>query len=329
MNAACSNLPRLGIDISKDTFDACLILPDESTHRARFNNNSKGFTQLHAWLLRHHAPCTYAGMEATGCYAHALLHFLHHHKHQVYLLNPRKVKSFGDSQGSRVKTDKGDALIIATFMAERKKLQLWRPAPEELILLQAMVRRRQQLLQDLQAERNRLEDPQMASFVRQDIQGHIRQLTTHIKATTKAIEEHVLKSATLQKQVALLRTIPGVGLLVAVTLLAEVPLITSFGRARRVAAFVGLTPSLAQSGTSINRRGVITRQGPALLRKMLYMAAIQVVRKSNELNPVYEAMLARGKSKMCALIAIMHKIVRLAYGVLKHETAFAPNLAKL
>lgn len=327
---AASSLPRLGIDISKASFDVCLVLTDESTQQRRFTNNSKGFVQLQAWLLRHNAPCTLAAMEATGCYALALLHYLYHQQHQVCLLNPRHVKDFARSRGLRVKTDPLDARNIASFLRYHDNLQRWQPATEELSLLQALVRRRQQLQQDLLAERNRLEDPLISRFIKQDIQQHIRQLTSHLKAATQAIEQHVLKNASLQKQVALLRSIPGVGLQVAVTLLAEVPLITSFSRARSVAAFAGLTPALAQSGTSIHRRGHITHQGSALLRKMLYMSALQCVKRSNNpLNRVYLAFVERGKAKKAAMVAIMHKILRIAYGVLKHNVAFAPNLAKL
>ena len=128
----------------------------------------------------------------------------------------------------------------------------------------------------------------------------------------------------------LLRTIDGVGLMVAVTILAEVPQISAFERARDVAAFAGLTPSLSQSGTSVKRRGAMTKEGSALLRKMLYMAALQAVKRTNNaFHSCYNAFVERGKSKMCALGAIMHKIIRVAFGVLKHDTPFVKNFAKL
>jgi transposase len=97
-----------------------------------------------------------------------------------------------------------------------------------------------------------------------------------------------------------------------------------------VAAFAGLTPKVAQSGTSVQRRGSMTREGSALLRKMLYMAALQAVKRpANAFHPTYRQMVERGKAKMVALTALMHKILRVAFGVLKHDTPFAPNLARL
>ena len=118
--------------------------------------------------------------------------------------------------------------------------------------------------------------------------------------------------------------------MVAVTILSEVPAISAFGRARDVAAFAGLTPCFKTSGTSVRRRGRMSKEGSALLRKMLYMAALQAVKRpSNAFHRTYQAFVARGKAKMCALGAIMHKLIRVAFGVLKHQTPFVENFAKI
>mgnify|MGYP003398719377 CR=1 FL=1 len=81
---------------------------------------------------------------------------------------------------------------------------------------------------------------------------------------------------------------------------------------------------------TMRRRGGMTKEGSALLRKMLYMAALQSVKRTtNAFHPLYASFVARGKAKMCALGAIMHKLIRIAFGVLKHQTKFAPNLARM
>lgn len=86
-----------------------------------------------------------------------------------------------------------------------------------------------------------------------------------------------------------------------------------------MAAFAGLTPAICQSGSSVRRRDAMTKEGSALLRKMLYMAALQNVKRlTNAFHPRYESFVARGKAKMCALGAIMHKLIRIAFGALKH-----------
>jgi transposase len=323
-------LPRLGIDVSKLTFDVCLIHADGSNYRCPFTNDAKGFAELHAWLAKHKAARTLAGLEATGPYSHALLHYLHDKGHSVCHLNPRRVKDFAKSQGRRVKTDAIDAVVIAAYLRCTERLQLWRPPCAAVVTLQALVRRRQQVMDAMQAERNRTENQQLPTVVTSSIKRQICQLKKEVAELTAAILKHVLQHPTLQKSVRLLCSIPGVGQLVAVTILSEVPHITNFSRAREVAAFAGLTPALAESGTSVRRRGHMTREGSALLRKMLYMAALQAVKRpTNALHPCYQAFVTRGKAKMCALGALMHKILRIAFGVLKHDTPFAPNLARL
>jgi transposase len=322
-------LPRLGIDISKLTFDVHLCMPDGPAYSSAFNNNKEGFAQLDAWLAQHRATKTYAGLEATGSYGALLLWHLHTQGHSICQLNPRRVKDYARSQGRRVKTDAIDAAVIAAYLKASEDLQLWQPASQALQDLQALVRRRNQVIINLNAERNRKEKD-TSKVVTASLERQNKHLKAEVTTLDKAIEAHVLQDMALQKSVRLLRSIDGVGRQVAVTILAEVPQISAFERARDVAAFAGLTPSLSQSGTSVRRRGHMTKEGSALLRKMLYMAALQAVKRTgNAFHACYQAFVERGKPKMCALGAIMHKIIRVAFGVLKHDTPFVKNFAKL
>ncbi len=322
-----SHLPVLGIDSSKLTFDAHLTVGSQS-HYAQFANHPEGFAQLESWLKAHGATSCLAGLEATGPYGVALLWHLHSQGHVVCQLNPRHVKDYGRSQGRRIKTDRTDAALINAYLKACERLRPWQAPTQALVELQALVRRRQQILDAQQAERNRQDTGRTAAVVA-SLQRHLLQLRTELKVLDKAIDAHVLEHRELQHRVRLLRTIPGVGRMVAVTLLAEVPALSAFARARDLAAFAGLTPSVVQSGTSVHRRGRLTKEGSALLRKMLYMAALQAAgRPSNALHRCYKAFVERGKSKMCALGAIMHKLIRIAFGVLKHQHPFVENFAR-
>jgi transposase len=322
-------LPRLGIDISKLTFDVHLCTPGGRTHSAQFANNQEGFALLDSWLSQHRAAKTRAGLEATGPYGVLLLWHLHTQGHTVYQLNPRRVKDYARSQGRRVKTDAVDAAVIAAYLKACEDLKPWEPASRELLELQALVRRRNQVITSLNAERNR-QEKDTSKMVTASLERQIKHLKAEVVKLDAAIEAHVLKHKALQKSVRLLRSIDGVGILVAVTILAEVPQISAFERARDVAAFAGLTPSLSQSGTSVRRRGHMTKEGSALLRKMLYMAALQAIKRANNaFHSCYQAFVTRGKPKMCAIGAIMHKIIRVAFGVLKHDTPFVKNFAKM
>lgn len=324
-----ASLPRLGIDVSKLTIDVHLCMPESRSHSAKFPNNNDGFAQLDAWLAKHRAPKTCAGLESTGPYGALLLWHLHTQAHCVFLINALRVKNYARSQGRRVKTDATDAAIIAAFLKTSEELKPWLPPAQAIADLQALVRRRAQVMDSLQAERNR-QEKNLSKIVAASLQRQIKTLKAELAQLDKDIQAHVLKHAQLEMSVRLLRTIDGVGLRVAVAILAEVPHISAFARARDVAAFAGLTPALTQSGTSVWRKGRMTKEGSALLRKMLYMAALQAVkRQNNAFHTTYMAFVERGKAKMCALGAIMHKIIRVAFGVLKHDTPFVKNFAKL
>ncbi len=326
---ASASLPRLGIDVSKLTIDVHLCMLEGRNHSAKFPNNNDGFAQLDAWLAKHRAPKTCAGLESTGPYGVLLLWHLHAQGHSVHLLNGRRVKDYARSQGRRVKTDATDAAIIAAFLKASEDLKPWLPPAQAIADLQALVRRRAQVMDSLLAERNR-QEKSLSKIVASSLQRQIKILKTEIAQLDKDIQDHVLKHSELERSVRLLCSIDGVGMKVAVTILAEVPQISAFTRARDVAAFAGLTPALTQSGTSVWRKGRMTKEGSALLRKMLYMAALQAVkRKTNAFHATYMAFVERGKAKMCALGAIMHKIIRVAFGVLKHDTPFVRNFAKL
>ena len=329
MNPRSSDLPVLGNDVSKLTFDACLLQCDGSKATAQFSNDAQGFAKLDAWLQEHKAPKVLSGLEATGPYGVALLWHLHTRGHLAAQLNPRRIKDYGRSQGRRVKTDRTDAALIASYLKGSEALQLWEPPAKALSELQALVRRREDLMGALQAERNRLEVSPNAQ-IKASVKRQIKHLGAEVASMNQAIDDHLLAHGALQKSVRLLRSIDGIGLMVAVTILAEVPAISAFARARDVAAFAGLTPSLKESGTSVRRRGRMSKEGSALLRKMLYMAALQAVKRpSNAFHKMYQAFVARGKAKMCALGAIMHKLIRVAFGVLKHQTPFVENFAKV
>lgn len=333
MNPDPATTPRLGIDISKLSFDACLHLPDATIRAAAFPNNAQGFAKLDAWLQTHvKTRPLLAGLEATGSYGTGLLWHLHTQGHRLYLLNPRWIKNFARSQGRRVKTDSQDAALIAAYLKSADDLQPWQPPAQALAELQALVRRRAQLLDDTQAQRNRLEalHDSASAMVAASLKRQIKQLEAELKRIEDAIDKHLLQHPALQHSMRLLQSIDGIGRVVAMTILAEVPVISAFDRARDLAAFSGLTPALAQSGTSLRRRGAMTKQGSAALRKQLYMAALQAAKRTNNaFHKSFCDFVERGKSKMCALGAIMHKLIRVAFGVLKHNTPFIKNFARL
>lgn len=275
----------LGIDIAKHSFNAHLLRTcDGNGQAAVFTNDPAGFAALDAWLLKLAVGIhdLHAALEATGPYGLPLLHHLHARGCFVSYLNPRRVKDFTRSLGRRVKSDAADARDIALF-AQRLRPAPWSPPAAQLATLQALVRHRDDLVRQSVAVRNRLKVAALA-LVKGSLQRQLDTLRAEIKLADRHIDTLVLENLPVQKHHRLLQSIPGIGRMGAATLLSEVPGFTSFARARDAAAFAGVTPTLASSGTSLRRRGSMSKEGSALLRKALYMAALNIIKRPNALR---------------------------------------------
>ena len=317
-------LPVLGIDIAKATFRACLLIPGQSTHEADFSNDAPGFAQLTAWLQQHHAPTTRAGLEATGCYSHPLLTYLHNHGHHASLLNPRWVKDYARSEGRRNKTDPADARVIARYLATHAP-RAWEPLSPAQSKLRAYNRRREELTRMLIAEKLRLQSaPETARYSQLTITHLQRQIATLERELTAIIKSDL----PLHTAYNHLLSIPSVGPATARTVLAEMPPVHSFARVRDLAAWAGLTPALKDSGQK-KGQSRMNKQGNPRLRKALYMPALVLYRskQNNGLVHFGRRLSATGKAPKAILGALMRKLLQVIAGVLKHSQPFNPSLA--
>lgn len=319
-------LPVLGIDIAKASFRACLLRPGARSQEADFANTPDGCAALAQWLQSHGAPRTRAALEATGPYSLALLRYLHGTGHHVSLLNPRWIKDYARSEGRRNKTDAVDARIIARYVSTHAP-RAWQPRTAAQEALQALSRRREEVLRALTSEKLRLQSaaPHTAGFIKTSIAHYQRQLL----ALAKAMEALLQKAAPLRAQCALLESIPGIGRTTALALLAELPDLACFERVRDAAAWAGLTPALCQSGTSVHRRSRMNKQGNGRLRKALYMPALVLLRSKagHALSALRNRLRAAGKAEMVILGALMRKLFQTACGVLRHGQRFNPSLS--
>ena len=321
------NLPRLGIDIAKVKFNACLLqLTGKLKHKV-FPNNAAGFAQLQEWLEKQQAPLVHACLEATGTYGEALSHYLHQQGHTVSVMNPAAIKAFAASRLSRTKTDRVDAELIARFCLAHQPPP-WTPPAPEVRELQALVRRLESLIEMRVAEENRLSSGLTVVAVRTSVEEMIAYLKEQITRTEKLIRQHIDKHPGLKQQHELLDSIPGIAETTAALLLAEVPDIKRYRNARQLAAFAGLVPRERQSGSSVRGRVRLSKIGNARLRRALYFPAITALRCSPFFQEWAEGLRQRGKSKMSVIGAVMRKLIHIAYGVLKSGRPFDPKLAK-
>lgn len=322
MNAVTSTV--LGIDISKATFDVALLQGDKRAKTAHFTNDPEGFKQLCQWLDQQQAAQVHACLEATNIYGHALATVLYEQNHRVSIVNPLRIKGYAKSQLSRTKNDRADAGLIARFCRDLKP-NAWQPAPAEIAKLQELVRRLGALEQMMTQEKNRylLAD----DLIKADIEAHLQFLQAQVETVKKHMHEHIQAHESLAQQQQLLTTIIGIADHTATLVLAEIGNLSQFQSARQLAAFAGLTPQEFTSGSSVNGKTRLCKIGNAHLRKALYFPALSAIRYCPEIQAFRARLLDAGKNKMQAIGAVMHKLIRIIYGVLKSGQPF--DAAKL
>ncbi len=198
----------LGIDLSKETFHACL-LGDHAEAKKAFPNTSKGFEQLTAWLKNRHADDVHICMEATGAYWEALASYLHGLEQRVSVVNPARIKAFAQSELLRTKTDEIDAALIARF-CKSPSPEPWLPPPAEIRILQALMRHYEHL-KTTRAQQSVYAQSSEAAIVTASIREVIATLDEQIAQVERKIRQHFDDHPDLKRRRDLLTSIPGIG----------------------------------------------------------------------------------------------------------------------
>lgn len=319
------SLPVLGIDMAKEKFDAVLVHHDRSHHRS-FGNGPTGFEQLQKWLAHHGCPQVHAALEATGTYGDDLALFLYEAGHTVSLVNPAQIKAYGESELSRNKTDRTDAGLIARF-CQKQQPRPWAPPPPEVRELQALVRRRDSLLEMHQQEANRLASGVRAAAVRTSLEEMLAFLEAEIAKIERQIREHINRHPHLKTQHDLLVSIGGIGTITAAQFLAEYIDLQAFRSARAMVAFAGVNPQRHESGRTVRGQPRLSKKGSARLRKALYWPAIVAMTHNPVVRAFAERLRARGKPNSVIIGAAMRKLIHLVFGVIQSGRPFDPNYA--
>lgn len=319
-----NTLDFLGIDIAKKTFNVVLLRNDKLRHK-KFENSLEGFKQLDSWLVKQGVIEIHACLEATGSYSEGLALHLHQAGHKVSLVNPARIKAFGQTELRRNKTDRADATLIARFCSMHHPAA-WVPPPAEIRELQALVRHLDDLIGTRCQLANRFTDGPKVQSVLESLQSLIKALDAEIEQTRKKIREHIHRHPGLKEDCDLLETIPGIGAHTATTLLAEIEHLRHYKHARQAVAYAGLSPRLRESGTS-GKRSRLSKTGNSRVRKALFMPAISAKKHNPVLRQFSERLALRGKSKMAIIGAVMRKLIHLAFGVLKTRKPFDANHA--
>lgn len=323
--AATTATVWIGIDVSQDTLDVCLLPTTGKEKHKEFSNDALGHAKLLRWVqhLIGEQGCHYC-LESTGSYSTAVAYFLAQAEERVSLVNPARIKYAGMAQGLGNKTDQVDARLIADY-CRKQQPALWRAAAPEVRVLVALVRRLHSVQELVVQEQNRLAVPGLPAQVHTSLKKMLRVLEAEVHRLQKQIKEHVENHPGLKADKELLLSIPGIGETTAHELLGEMPDVKQFASAQSMAAYAGLAPREHSSGSSVRKRTRLSKQGNSHLRRALYFPAVSAVQWNPLVKAHYERLREQGKGKMVALGAAMRKLLMLAYGVLKSRQKFDPQ----
>jgi len=300
----------VGIDVSKDRLDVHVHPTGESFAVAR---NAEGLDALITKI----APLGVgaAAVEATGGFEAVVAASLGAAGLPVIVVNPARVRAFAQALGKRAKTDPIDAAVIARFVAATQPEI--RPLPDvHSRLLADLVARRRQIIQMIVAERQRerqLPTPQL----KKSAARLIKALEKELNVLDDGIDESVRGSPVWCEKEELLKSVPGVGNVTARTLLAELPELGDLSR-REIASLAGLAPWTRQSGKWKGRS--FTGGGRAAARTSLFMAALVAARHNPVLKTFHQRLIAAGKPKMVAIIAVARKLLTILNAILRDKT---------
>lgn len=308
----------IGIDVSKDSFVAAYPATSGYTTKT-FNNDTKGVRQF-IKSLPEESHCV---MESTGNYSMLLLYLLQQAGIPVSMENPQKIKHFSRAMMSVTKTDEIDAKLIAMYGEKMN------PAPhkipsESILLLKQKRTVLRQLKKHLAATLNLQQS--LAVLPKQDptSKTSVEQTIKFLRKQISKMEEEItnLSNKEFKRQMDLLTSIKGIGNTLASALIVATGGFTYFTSAKQISRFLGLCPTYQQSGTSVNIKGHINRNGDTHLRSQLYIAALSSLRCNTACKEMYDRLRSNGKPGKVALVAITNKLIRQAFAVVNNNQPY-------
>ena len=305
----------VGIDVSKDRLDVHVLPCGEVFSVAR---DAEGLDAAVGRIRSLHARAI--GIEATGGFEKVVAAALAGAGLPVIVLNPAQVRHYAQALGKRAKTDPIDAAVIARFVADTKPEI--RPLPDQQTsLLAELVRRRRQILQMMTAERQR--EPLLPSHLQKSVARLIKALEKELNALDVALDESVRGAPVWREKEDLLVSVPGVAQVTARTLLAELPELGTLGR-HQIASLVGLAPFTRRSGKW--RGKSMIGGGRSGVRAVVFMCAMSAARHNPVLKVFYQRLLAAGKSKMVAQIAVARRLVTMLNAIIRDHKPWQVSL---
>lgn len=303
----------VGIDVSKHTLDIYL-----NNRNVSVENTVSGVADLVKQLQKQQNENNEIGLiacEASGGYERLFVRELQKQEFPVHVAHANKVRAYARAKGLLAKTDKIDAQLISEYA------RVMTPAADEKLLSESaeilgeLLKRREQLHDQKQREQNRLDKEYLLTVIK-SIKSHIKWLEEEIEAIDKQIKEQQAH-INLKPAMELLISIPGIGNLTASYMLAFLPELGKLDH-KQIAALVGVAPFNRDSGLFRGKRFI--QGGRAILRKILYMAALASIRWYTEMRLFYQRLRKQGKPAKVAIVAVMRKLIIVLNSIMKRKT---------
>jgi len=313
----------IGIDISKQTFDVSFFNKKQKWQFEKFSNDKKGFKKLEKLLDKD----SIVVMEASGPYYLSLAGYLHKKSYKVSVVNPLIIKRFSQMRMNRAKTDKKDAQTIAQYgnqMNMQEELHLWEPQSDAIYQMHQM-----QTLVDGYTKQLTMLKNQLGAFkssgildpvVKASIEQTIHKLNKEVKKLNQNMKE--LADENYKQTMELLQSIPGIGHKTAIALIVLTNNFEHFESYKQLIAYVGLSPRIYQSGTSVKGKGHIAKMGNGKVRKLLYMCSWSAKRYNKPIVAMYERLNKKGKTERVIKVALANKLIKQAFAIVKSGRAF-------
>lgn len=308
-----------GIDVSAKTLSVCRWRDGQESEQ-EFSNDGAGHRELVKWLGKQARVC----LEATGVYHLQLALALRAAGVEAMVVNPRVAKDFARALSNRSKTDEVDAWTLLEYV-RRMEFQAWEPPTQAVLELRELGRRLTELTRASVDEKNRLHAKKVAGIsaaVISDVKQHVAQIEKRIKHIETAAFEVICEDEDLREQYEVLLKARGIARRSAILLLTELAVLDPTMTVRQLVAYAGLDPRVYESGTSVQKPVRISKVGNARLRAILYMNALSAIRHDRGARLFYARLVARGKKRMQAVVAVMRKLLHGIWIVLQRRVPF-------
>lgn len=279
---------------------------------------SSRMTSRASALLKHLSLQCLVVMEATGYYHYRLAQFLYKNGVVVSVVNPLSVKRFIQMKLAKVKTDKSDAKAICEY-AQMNNVPLYNALTDVQSECLQLFRLLDSYLKKRTATKNKLHGEDTLGIPSKVVYRSLKRNRKHLDTEILGIEARILSlvKKDQHRQLTLLTSIPGIGLKTALFLIVVTDGFSKFENASQLCSYVGITPTIRESGSSVRGRSRISKVGNRKLRNLLFLCSFNACKHNSACKAIYERIVNKGKSKKLALIAVANKLLRQAFAIAK------------